>query len=308
MLLRWCRASNELCQVATLVIEIGAICIFFHKRVTITLLLAFVGLHIGIFAASGIFFWKWIVVNVTVLFVLWRLTTEQKQQLYSWTARFTSVLLIILAPYFFSPLVLAWWDTRYSTRFEIEAIGESGQIYPLRRHAMAPYDLTFSQNDFFYLSPQPVVTGVYGSTMDFALATELKYGKSIAELQEKFGKMRYNADMASRFDDFLQTYFRHLNTQLDCRLLLERLPAPFHIWSGDFPNGYARQERIRELRVRQITEWQPEVGPRAVEDTIVRRIRVPGDAEGAPIAGGEEGIAAGRSTANVATSGRAPMR
>ena len=46
----------------TLLIEWGAILLFWRRGAAIALLLGFALFHLGVFAVSGMFFWKWIVV------------------------------------------------------------------------------------------------------------------------------------------------------------------------------------------------------------------------------------------------------
>ena len=50
--------QSVIAQVITLLIHLGSIFLLYNKRITLLLFLGFELLHLGIFFASGIFFWK----------------------------------------------------------------------------------------------------------------------------------------------------------------------------------------------------------------------------------------------------------
>ena len=62
---------------------------------TAALLLGLIGLHLGILVVSGIFFWKWIVVDLLLVVVLLTLPTVSLREIYNRRMFVVSLLLIL---------------------------------------------------------------------------------------------------------------------------------------------------------------------------------------------------------------------
>ena len=56
----------------TLLVECGALFFLWRRPSAIAFLVGTAAFHLGIFAASGIFFWKWILANLGLAVLIWR--------------------------------------------------------------------------------------------------------------------------------------------------------------------------------------------------------------------------------------------
>lgn len=269
-------------QAFTLIIEVGMLFIVVRKRLSIALLLGAMGLHIGILAASGIFFWKWLLVDAAFLLLLWQNRAEPAlHQMFNPRYGLLSMVLILFSPYFFRPATLAWFDTPLNNVYHLEVVDSEGSTHRVDAGYIAPYDVIFAQNRFYYLSETDVLTYTYGSTSDYNLAQALEDAGTdevISELKRTFGSNWYIAQDAQNFDRFIQSYFHNLNAGISTqgRQVLPLLPlAPHHIHS--FPAGDLGLIRfpIREVRVRFQEVYYDGEALRILQDRLIREILIP---------------------------------
>lgn len=174
--------------------------------------------------------------------------------------------------------MLAWFDTRLSVRYEITAVGESGRVYPVSRHFFAPYDLLFSQDRFWYLSHDRMLTKTFGITFDRSVADALKGVHTLQEvagLEAAKGTDGFSEERSRRFDRFVQAYFKLGAAHRDCGKVLGHVAAPAHIWIAPFPGDYRRQERIVRVEVRQIKEHTDLDSYRILDEKVIRTIEIP---------------------------------
>ena len=137
--------------VVTLITECGAILLLLHPRLFPRILVAAAGLHVGILALTGIFFWKWILFDLMLAFWLPRSwladvgietpTTPTNREtravlvrqwlrgrgLFSARTFALFVILVLVSKPFLRNVPFAWWDTPYVTFFEIRGVGQSGR-------------------------------------------------------------------------------------------------------------------------------------------------------------------------------------
>jgi len=162
-------------QIYTIVFELGGLFVFARKRLVPALLAGWILLHLGIFFSSGIFFWKWIAVDAAFLALLWHnWRNEELNSLFQSRYFAVSLIIIALSPMYFSPSWLAWFDTRLNTVYDLEVIDAGGNTYRVDRGFAAPYDVIFSQNRFYYLSRDYLLTITYGAVLDYDLARAIE--------------------------------------------------------------------------------------------------------------------------------------
>lgn len=236
----------------TLVVEFAPLLMFVHKDAPILILLGAILLHIGIFIFSGIFFWKWILLDVAlIVFVI--LVQFDFSWLFMWPYLVISLFIITFSPPLFRTVPLGWYDTPLTEIYELEAVGISGTIYRVPRYFMSPYDIIFAQNRFFYLNDDKVLVGVYGSTHNPEIKKGIEETNKPIELNtlaEVTGKNYYDRGKAERFDYFIRNYFGNLNKRKKKWILINKLSAPHHIWNSVQGNIYQQQELVKEIRVR----------------------------------------------------------
>jgi hypothetical protein len=261
----------------TLLIEIAPIFLFLHRRLAIIILLGVVGLHLNIFLSSGIFFWKWIALALIFVFVLMRLDGKQVTAVFNKQNVALSLFIFLLSPLFFHPVQLAWYDTPFNNFYRLEAVGESGRVYEIDRHFLAPYDIIFAQNRFWYLNDESTLVGTYGAADKLVVAVGIQQANSAADMQQlsdEQGQNYFDAAKATRFKEFVQSYFGSLNENGRKTIPLNILAAPQHIWSYAKGNGYDMQEPVHSVRVNLVKTWYVDSHIRTLSDEVIQEIAV----------------------------------
>lgn len=261
----------------TVLVEVTAVLFFLHRRLPYALIAGWIGLHLAIFASSGILFWKWIVVDVALGLVLLRLRrSELRHPMFGLRPWALSLLLVIFAPLYFQPTMLAWFDTRYDVSYQLEVVGDSGTIFQVEPAFMAPYDLLFNQTRLWFLSPEPFLVRDYGATNDrdvFSAIRDAKRWEAFQQLEAAKGVHRFNADRIDRFDHFVRMFFADLNERRDRWLPVNFLAPPLHITSCR-RNPYQMQEKAASVRVRIIrTHYDGEKIDR-FDDRVIREVPI----------------------------------
>ena len=225
-------------QIVTMMTELAPLFILWRRRVAALMMLAAIGMHVGIFASSGIFFWEWMIPEtVIVLALLGPWSSEPVSSLFRARHRMLSVVLIALALPVFWPYMLGWFDTPYNVVYDMEVEDESGNRYQLRREYMDPFNVQHTQARYSFVDPRPnLLTATYGSTPDFELFDALQgleNGVAPQALLDEHAASRYDEGRAAEFCDYLQTFFSRLNERDgDKRVLPGFMTSPHHQMAG----------------------------------------------------------------------------
>ncbi len=274
-------ALNPLLVWVTLIMEFGAIAVLAVRRSPPLFCICWAVLHVAIFAASGIFFWKWIVLNLALLLVLGSLDFHPRNR---WSRAFIFVLSVALIhnTWIWRPVALGWYDTPFSPVFRMTAVGLSGMRYEVAPSYLAPYDITFAQGRFAYLDETRPLVGTYGATLDLATLKAAKAG--LQELEKHRTKRPLSAqDRARReaYDRLIREFFGHLNAHLASSGERPRwagwLRSPMHIWT--FPVGprpYRGQEPVNRIEVRLEESYYDGARKHVFSDRLVHQIEIPG--------------------------------
>lgn len=248
----WLEVLNFPMVLGALVIELAALFILTNKRACIAILVACTLLHLAIYLASGILFWKWALLNGALVVLVARADADFIGRLFTRRGAIVSVAVIACSSFYFKPIPLAWHDTSVNDSFRLEVVGQSGRIYKVPRTFMAPYDTVFSQNQFQYLSNEKFLVGVYGSTASAEVARQVGRVTDIEELDalsRAQGQVRFDAERATDFDRFVRTFFRALNRTKEKRVVPDWMATPHHIQSFAGEGCFAIQEDVLRARV-----------------------------------------------------------
>lgn len=275
---------------ATLALELGAVLLLFGREAAVVVLLANVGLHAAIFAASGINFWKWAVADVALAALLIALPEAAAAAIF--TPEHLAIGLTIIATHVVHQRCprLGWLDTPLNNHFFIEADGESGRVYRMSRTYFAPVDMVFAQDRHYQLAPGKLLVGTYGCTIGsprsgYAVHEALERtggdAAAIEEVRKKLGRCEYDERGAAEFDRFMVEFCRGVNEGVRSgfngpeRGWWRRWAPPLHIWSSwRGEDVYAGQEPITGVRVRLRETWYDGERVRVLTDAVVREIRV----------------------------------
>ena len=244
-------------------IQFISIFIFFKEKLTFIILVLFEILHIGIFLASGIFFYKWIILNLGFIIFLRQLSSKTKAQLFNIKVAFLFVILVIFSPLYFTPQSLAWYDTKINNYFDVYVTDIDKKSFKLGRNFFSPYDKIFAQNRFLYTLDKPIVTTTYGTIgkenlfysdknlkglfqkkidnkgeRDFDLFNSIEniLISDIQNFQKSKGTNQFSIEKSETLKKFLTTYFTNLNNSSKKNYFFEYIGFPYHIYSNNFSN------------------------------------------------------------------------
>jgi hypothetical protein len=258
----WMEWGGPLLMGSTLVLELGAPLLLLSRRLAIAGFVGLVGMHLGIFASSGILFLKWILLDALLVFVVFRLDAESRRRLFTWKWALLGMALAFCGRPLFGSTTLAWYDSGVEQVFRFEASGRSGELYQLPPTIFEPYDFPLAQGRYGYLSREPILVSTYGTSKDREAVQALRRAKVPADalrVVQEHGEIQYDPERIEWMRRFLQAYFGHENAAPGRRIFLERLAFPQHQWTGpmgDLP-VYEGQEPIARVRVRLETVWLP---------------------------------------------------
>ena len=257
--------TEIMAQVVTLLIHLGSFFLLFKKRITFILFLGFELLHIGIFFASGIFFWAWILINLGFIYLIKQLPKESLAFLYSKKSVFTFCIIVLLSPIFYQPTPLGWWDSNINTVYDFVVTTKDGNKFKINKNDFGPYDLIFTQNRFYYASNEKILNNTYGviqrdekilskSTFTilnkivkpffgrspkefpndtFFVYSQLQKAKNLGEVKaliNRFGKNFFNEAKKQTLENFIRQYFKNLNSVENKHSWYTKLGAPYHIY------------------------------------------------------------------------------
>jgi hypothetical protein len=159
-------------QIATLILELGALLFFVRGKAARALLVLWTILLVGFLACFGNFFWKWMLVQLALLWLLRRWAEDRNQQarLFHWKAFALSIPIIAAASITFQSAGLAWFETPIAHGYRYEAVGESGDRYTIPTRLMAPYHEEFTMTHFGYVLFEKSIVSPYGATIDREIA------------------------------------------------------------------------------------------------------------------------------------------
>jgi len=111
-------------NLTVILIQILSILFFISRRFAAILTLTFDLSHIGIFVLTGIFFWKWILLNLLITYTLIRMPDWNVKSIAK-----ISIPTMIVTPFLFTVTFLGWFDARAwnDEYFEIE-LNDSSKI------------------------------------------------------------------------------------------------------------------------------------------------------------------------------------
>ena len=257
----------------TLAIELGTVLILARPRGTIAILAAVVSMHLGILLASGIFFWKWMVLEVALCAWLWRRRDAREiQRVYSGRLFAGSILLIGALVAAIAHNQFAWWNTRWTMLYRTEVVDAAGRVY-LFDYADLP---TVEIFDLYKPEREPGWnTTAYGMTKNQALMRMLQEGdpealKTFAAASAGLADSELNQRKRGAFLGFMSTYFRNRNRAPDRTVPPFWLSAPAkNVRHAVGPEVYRDQAPIVAVRLRFQEIYYDGEGLHRARDAIV---------------------------------------
>ena len=271
------QALGRLLIIATLVIEVSAILILSNRKLACALLVSFACLNLGIFWLSGIFFWKWVILDL-VLAVL--VLAPEARPVFNRKSLFLSMLIMLTAIFHFRPIALAWFDTALVDNYRFTLTTEDGSQFEVSETALVPHDFFFIMESYDYINPEKILPGT-GQTSNYRIADEINNSDaaSMPALLNANGQTLLDEIKAYEFDAFLTRYFENWNQRMDKRMLpFDIFSAPPHIWSGKSENAFQWDQRVAQVDIYYETAFFDGHKIERLESKLIRRIAIPVEA------------------------------
>ncbi|MCB0344259.1 MAG: hypothetical protein KDD66_04045 [Bdellovibrionales bacterium] len=257
-LLDFAAAYPILLTLPTILIEVGSALVFLNSRLFRTIMLLHVLLHAVIMLSSGVFFWKWSILNIVLYLLVLPSRVGQLREMFSRRAFYTSLPLFMLCPLLFAPVPLGWFDTTYVPIVRAYAVDDDGAEAELEGFYFGPYNILFQQSRFYYLSHSNYIVGTYGGTDNYFLFKKLQEELSAAEvrsLQSRVGRPVYNQSSREAFEGFIRRFVSNANRAAaggKAPALPQIFSAPYHIYSFAVGKKYDGHGPVGSVRVRSL--------------------------------------------------------
>jgi hypothetical protein len=273
---------------ATVVVELGMLFILAHRWFTAGIVAAVVSMHLGIVVMTGIFFWKWLLVDCALAFWLWlRRGDRSLARMYSPALCVLSIVLIFALNGLFGTNKFTWWNTRWESVTEVEGVGADGSVYRIDPHDFHPYMLL----DFIDPEGAERKTIVYGMTIDQDFAESIQSARP-RQLQSFVRRARDTSLDSDRprderaVADFMRRTFRSRNRRIAAAEEsaaggLGFLPSapPLHMRWIEAPNLYREQSPIVEIRIRYRGRFYTGKELVVLDDEVIQRVMIADDRE-----------------------------
>lgn len=280
---RLIRPYDVLLSIYTLIVEFGALVAFFLHRKTARLWfgLCFL-LHAGIFAMSGVFFWKWMLVNVA--FMWWFGTRGRPILDKLYTYKFP--LILAGAAVFFSAnriwywpqTHVVWYDTQLLDQYDIIVVGKSGERYVVDPNYFAPQDLHMAQGAFCYATEnERAVTHIYGTTGSYDVMKQLNQfsdPKQALALHNR-GGVCSNPSQRAVWDNYMKRFFGNINRYGRPWDWLSRLGCPHHLWIDVRGKEFKAQEKVTRLELWRTLMYAHNGKYHALEKKLTHTVDLP---------------------------------
>lgn len=240
------------------IVELGAIMLFWQRRVLIGWLVLFVVFHVNVFALTGIFFWKWMAFEAALLAFLLRDRLMDVLPIFTLPYALVGTMLIILGPVWSRPVELAWLESPVSYGYEFQATDVDGDTSELPPRFFRPYDYQLTLQNFAYLYDDKQLPIVWGATDDRTVA-EAVYGAEtvddVLRIEAQLGANRFEPTKADTLELFIQQFVRNWNERRSHSSGFSILHAPPHLWTFS-DDGFDEQSPIVSVTVWQVmTFW-----------------------------------------------------
>ena len=238
-------------QELVLVIELAALFLLRSRKTAIVVLISLCCMHVGIFVFGSMLFWKWIIIDLVLAFILLRNKEENMAIIFSKPYFIVSLLVILVSGLWLRPIMIGWHDTPFNQYFTYEVEDADGKVYQLDKNGMNPYHQWFQYDHFLFLVNKKclAVTG-FGYSNKYKVAAKIKETKpeDYLALEEKFGKSSYDSLQKQKYDAFIKTYFKNKNQRLSQVFFPNYFAAPNHLYSSVAKNEYLNQKPVRLFR------------------------------------------------------------
>ncbi len=233
------------------VFELGALLAVLHHRLFRLWLLPAVAFHIVLFAVTGYWFITWVVVELSLVMVLFsrRLRPWVETNSTPMRALLTAAMIALGARTLFDPPGLAWLDAPVSYGYRIEAIADRGETVNVPIAAFSPFEqeIAFGRLGLSPTEPLTAGYGAIGSPTAFRTLSAVDTPAELAELA-----VASDPDHVRASQEFILEWFDHVNASGPPPWWTV-LGPPDHFWTSAPPPTIEPGRSIERLVVYRIT-------------------------------------------------------
>ncbi len=247
------KAFNQPLLLATLVVEIGAALAVVHTRLLRVWIPLAMILHVLIFAVTGFWFIAWIVLEASLLIVLWR------PELRPWTAGhvtpafglLAATIVVLGGERLYHPPRLSWLDGPVSYGYALEGTGTSGAAYHVPLSVGAPFqqELSFVRLQLASTGDASAAYGAVGTREAYRHLHTIESFDVLARYERTLPHPAAGPGSAS--ERFMVTLLAHINRHGPDPWFVR--PPPTHFWTSRPDPVYAYQEPLARLDVIRVT-------------------------------------------------------
>lgn len=239
-------------QTLAFIIELSALFLLHSRRTGMIILCSLLAMHVGIFVLAGIFFWKWMVLDLLLLFCYFHKNGLWVNEVLRPHSYRTSLVVICLSFAWLQPIPFGWHDTPANQYFSYEVEDDAGTLYALGKNEMNPYHQWFQIDRFLFLVNKPCLplTG-FGYTYKYSMAKAIKKAgpEHYAEVEAEKGKNYFQPQQKQQYEQFIQRYFQNRNRRLNTGFVPSALMAPLHLYTGERGAVWNGQRPVKLFRV-----------------------------------------------------------
>lgn len=222
--------------------------------------------HLGVFALSGIFFWKWMLLNAAII-VAWSGRTEP----IGWRLRLLACALTALSPYFFGIIKLGWYDTPALNRIEVLAVDRNGARIPVPAAYFRAYSYAFVSTLSWGDETQGVLfpTDTWGSTKSVGVMRAMSDCQKWPTIHGSVEKLVH-----SRLADFIRA--THVQRRAErVQYVSDGIYLyPHHVFSNPFSYQAFSHLRLDEIRSYVVVAQALCTDPDSLSTDVVQSVDV----------------------------------
>ena len=264
-------------RIVVMFLEAGCLFIAYRRAFTTSILLGLSVFHCGVFLLFGYFFWTWIFLNLSFVFLLIKLKNQPNSDFFTQHHLIFGIALIITGKFWCYPSSLGWIDGRMTYTYRYTAVTENDSRYVIPFAYFEPYGDVFTMANFSYtVNTHKLLPNPYGSTnRRFAqLLIEAEDLEDIITIENKFGVNRYDENKKEIFENFVKHFILNKNNNPDRSNQLQRFAPPRQFWTHPRNPQLPEDETIKELIMTEVTTFYDGTKSREIRTIEMMRIKI----------------------------------
>jgi hypothetical protein len=273
---RWVASMAYPLMLFTLIVECGSLVMLWRRWSLIGFFVLATAFHLGAFAMTGIFFWKWMLVDAMLLVYLLRGQRLARLAIFTPSLFGLSVVAILASPLWVPSENLTWFDTPLTYVLDFVGVDAKGASHQLPAGFFRPYGDAIVLGPAGATPPHPKLTRGMGVTMDRSVAAALEAAgasDSVLAIEKARGIERGDSAASAVLDKFVATY------AANARCAKERDPAllrafgvPRHLWTFPLDASIPCGVPIERVRLVERTVYFDGDHLRTIRQIVLREV------------------------------------